>query len=160
MMNKLYKIGLIAGLVSTFTLGTISPAYTKEKPKKPTKAERLSSIEDVCQVPTVVRKFRDALNLGPEGRSYVLVELAPGMKKYILTDKDGDFIRSFAKHELHMNDEDLEKLVHKKPEDGHVDYLTYAFNCSVLSPLYNRIESVVNKLDKNLNLVIEPSERY
>ena len=158
MKNRLYKIGLIAGLVSAFTLGPLNPTYSKDKPKKNSRSERFSSLEDVCQVPEKVRKFRKDLDQGPEGRSYVLVELAPGMKRYILTDKDGSLIRSFAKHKSHMNEDEIKKFVYKTPEKGHKNYLSYAFNCSRFSNLYRRISKKLNELDKNHNLVIEPGE--
>ena len=80
------------------------------------------------------------------------------MKRYILTDKDGDLIKSFARGKLYMDEEDIKEFVYETPKDGHKDYLSYAFNCSRFSNLYVEIMKKFNELDKNQNLVIEPSE--
>ena len=159
MINKLNKIALATSLYSTLMFGAVDAGYAKEKPKEPQSTEERSILEDILKIPNCVRKFRKDLNQGPEGRELVLVELAPGMKRYILSDKDGDLIKSFAKHELHMNDEDIDQLVYQKPDGGHVDYMGHAFRCTPFSNLYNQIQKTFNKMDTNHNLVIEPRER-
>lgn len=151
-----------AGLVLMLVFVASSSPLAKDEPtprKKLALEEDRSVLEDVCEVPLRVRAFREALDLGPEGREHVLVELGPRMKKYILTDRDGHLIELFARNNLHMSDEDIAKLVKPRPEGGFQDYLSYAFKCSPLDALCNRIEKVFNERDRNRNGVLEPSER-
>ena len=109
-------------------------------------------------VPLRVREFRKALDQDPEGREYVLVPIVPRAKKYILTDKEGSLIRSFARHKLYMNNEDIQTQVTPSSDGGFRNYVGYAFKCSSLNAKCRRLGEVFDDLDKNRNGVLEPGE--
>lgn len=119
--------------------------------------ESVINLPNSPYVPQSVYDFRKELDTSNDLRDHVLVEIAPGMRKYLITPIDGSNVKHFAKVYLHIPENELDKLVSKRIPMHDFQRGLYLDKREIL---YKRAEILAWSKDCNNDSVLTSLELY
>jgi hypothetical protein len=108
-------------------------------------------------IPDTVYDFRKELDSSNDLKDHVVVEIAPQMRKYIITEKDGASLRHFAQVYLHVAEDKVDALVSKRVPMRDFQRGLYLDRNDIL---YKRAEILAGKKDCNHDSVLTSLELY